>query len=75
MAMSNKMYDTLKWSAQYALPAMGALYASLAKIWNFPYGTEVVGTVAAVDAFLGAMLGISTAQYNKVQAAQQADEG
>lgn len=72
MNMSNKMYDTLKWIAQYLLPAISALYAGLAQIWNLPYGVEIAGTVAAIDTFLGVMLGISTAQYNKAQAAQQA---
>ena len=72
MAMSNKMYDTLKWVAQYLLPAISALYAGLAQIWNLPYGVEIAGTVAAIDTFLGVMLGISTAQYNKVQSTQQA---
>lgn len=63
--MSNKCYDTLKWIAQIALPALGALYFALAKIWGFPYATEIVGTISAVDVFLGALLGISTSQYNK----------
>lgn len=71
MTMSNKMYDTLKWVAQYLLPAISALYAGLAQIWNLPYGVEIAGTVAAIDTFLGVMLGISTAQYNKAQATQQ----
>lgn len=61
--MSNKMYDILKWFAQYFFPAAGALYAALAKIWGFPYGEEVVGTLAAIDIFLGAVMGISSANY------------
>lgn len=64
--MNNKTYDILKWIAQYALPAVGTLYFALAGIWGFPYGEEVVGTITAVDAFLGVLLGISTAQYNKL---------
>lgn len=63
--MSNRMYDLLKWIAQIMLPALGTLYFALAKIWGFPYATEVVGTISAVDAFLGALLGISASQYNK----------
>ena len=66
--MSNKMYDTLKWVAQYLLPALGTLYFALAGTWDLPYGEEVVGTITAVDTFLGVVLGISTAQYNKQQA-------
>lgn len=75
MVMTNKAYDVLKWVAQYLLPAIGTLYAGLAKIWNLPYGVEVAGTVAALDTFLGVLLGISTVQYNRAQAAQQVKDG
>lgn len=63
--MSNKVYDILKWIAQILLPALGTLYFALAKIWNLPYSEEIVGTITAVDLFLGALLGISTIEYNK----------
>ena len=65
MKMGNKMYDILKWIAQYLLPAAGTLYFALASIWGLPYGEQVVGTITAVDTFLGVLLGISSAQYNK----------
>lgn len=61
--MSNKLYDILKWVAQVALPALGTLYFALAGIWGFPYGEEIVGTITAIDAFLGVILGISSKQY------------
>lgn len=63
--MSNKTYDVLKWIAMVALPAIGTLYFALAGIWGFPYAEQVVGTITAVDTFLGVMLGISSAQYKK----------
>lgn len=63
--MSNRLYDCLKYIAQIALPAIGTLYFALFQIWGLPYGEEVVGTITAVDAFLGALLGISTMIYNK----------
>ena len=63
--LSNKAYDTLKFIAQIVLPALGTLYFALATIWGFPYGEQIVGTITAIDAFLGALLGISTVQYNK----------
>jgi len=63
--LSNKVYDVLKWIAQYFLPAVGTLYFALAGIWGLPYGEEVVGTITAVDTFLGVLLGISSIQYNK----------
>ena len=65
MKLSNSNYDFLKWVAQILLPAFGTLYFALAQIWHLPYAEQVVGTVTAVDCFLGALLGISTMQYNK----------
>ena len=65
MKMSNKVYDVLKWIAMYFLPAIGTLYFALSGIWNLPHGEQVVGTITAVDTFLGVILGISNAQYNK----------
>ena len=67
MKMSNKVYDTLKWIAQILLPALGTLYFALSQIWGLPYGEEIVGTIVAVDTFLGALLGISTEKYKREQ--------
>jgi hypothetical protein len=63
--LSNKTYDVLKYIAQIVLPALGALYFALSQIWGFPNGEEVVGTIVAIDVFLGALLGVSTKQYKK----------
>lgn len=65
MKISNQVYDILKWIAQYVLPAIGTLYFALANIWGFPYGEQVVGTITAIDAFLGVILGISTSSYER----------
>lgn len=65
MKFSNKTYDILKWIAQILLPALGTLYFALASIWGFPYAEQIVGTITAVDAFLGVLLGISTKNYYK----------
>ena len=63
--MSNKTYDVLKFFTQIVLPALATLYFALAGIWDFPYGEEIVGTITAVDTFLGVILGISSANYKK----------
>ena len=63
--MSNSTYDKLKFIAQVVLPAAGTLYAALAGIWGLPYAEQIVGTIVAVDTFLGVVLKISTHQYNK----------
>lgn len=67
MKMNCKVYDVLKWIALIALPAVGTLYFALAGIWGFPYGEEIVGTITAIDAFLGALIGVSAATYNKTK--------
>lgn len=63
--MSNKTYDILKYIAQVVIPAVGTLYFALAGIWGFPYGEQIVGTLTAIDTFLGVLLRISTMQYEK----------
>lgn len=64
MIFTNKTYDVLKWLAQILIPAVATLYFALAGIWGFPYGEEIVGTLTAIDTFLGVMLGISSNNYN-----------
>lgn len=67
MKLNNAAYDVLKWIAQYLLPAVGTLYFALAGIWGFPYGEQIVGTITALDTFLGVILGLSSAAYNNAK--------
>lgn len=61
--MSNKLYDWLKWATMVLLPAVSVLYVALAQVWGWPYVTEVAATLAAVVAFLGTLLQLSSAKY------------
>lgn len=63
--LDDKTYNYVKWIAMIVLPALGTLYFALASIWGLPYGEQIVGTITAIDAFLGALLGVSTNNYNK----------
>lgn len=63
--MNNKVYDVLKWVALVGLPALTALWLTLANIWGFPYAEAIGATMAAVTTFLGAILGISSLSYQK----------
>lgn len=65
MKMNDKIYDILKWVALVVLPAIATLYTALSAVWGLPYAEEIPATITAVDLFLGALLGVSTAQYNK----------
>lgn len=60
----DKAYNFLKQVALIILPAVSTLYFTLGEIWGLPRITEVIGTIAAIEVFLGAFLGISTKQYN-----------
>ena len=81
MKMNDKVYDVLKEIAQIWLPAIATLYSTLALIWGLPYAEQIVGSIVAIDTFLGAILKISTVKYNaitkdeeyKVVAEQQAE--
>jgi len=63
--ISNKMYDVLKWVTMICIPALTTAYVGLSAVWGWPYATEVAKTSAVICTLLGALLGISTAQYNK----------
>ena len=65
MKMSNKTYDVLKWVALVVLPALTTFYAVLAGIWGLPFAEKIPATIAAVDALLGALLGVSAVKYSK----------
>lgn len=65
MVLNDKVYNTLKWVVMIFLPAIGTLYFALAETWGFPYVEEVLGTITAISTFIGAMIGVSSSQYNK----------
>ena len=67
MKMNDKIYDALKWIALVAFPAFIALYTALSGIWGWPYGEQIIGTLAALEVFLGAMLQVSSSAYKKAQ--------
>ena len=65
MKLSNRTYDILKWVAMVALDALGVCYSTLASVWGWPYGDEVLQTCAAVSLLLGGLIGISAAEYHR----------
>lgn len=65
MKLNDKVYDVLKWIVMIVIPALTTAYVGLAAIWGFPCAEEVAKTSAVICTLLGALLGISTAQYNK----------
>jgi hypothetical protein len=70
--LTGAVYDRLKFIVQYIMPASATLYAGLAVLWDFPFGTQVVGTISLFTVFLAAVLGLSNASYNRNAAVIQA---
>lgn len=67
MKLPDKVYDVLKWLSLVVFNAIGVLYKTLSAVWNLSYGEEVMTTCAAIALFLGALIGISTAEYRKTE--------
>ena len=65
---NSKVYDVLKWLCLVCLPAVNCLWLALSQIWSIPYGEPISLTISAVTAFIGALIGISAIQYNKLKA-------
>ena len=73
MKFPDKVYDVLKWLSLVVFDAVGLFYKTLAGVWGFPYGDQVMATCVAISVFIGALIGISTAEYRK-SIAQHSEE-
>lgn len=65
MQLPDKVYDVLKWITMIVIPAFATAYVGLAAVWGWPFADEVAKTATVICTLLGALLGISTAQFNK----------
>lgn len=63
MKFSNKLYESLNWIAMVLLPSLVLVYGGMAETWGLPYVVEVTGTIALLDAFIGAVLTLSSIKY------------
>lgn len=70
---SDTTYNILVFISQVVLPAVATLWAALGKIWNWPLVTEITATICAIDAFMGAVLKISSNAYKKLNAANESE--
>lgn len=63
--LNNKVYDALKWVALVAMDAVGLFYQTMANIWNWPYGDQVLASCVAISILIGTLIGVSSIAYNK----------
>lgn len=64
MIMKDRVYDILRFVAEILLPALATLVAALGEVWGFEYA-QIVGTISAVDVFLGAFVAYSKKKYDR----------
>jgi len=65
MRLPDSVYTVLKWVTMICIPAVTTAYVGLSAVWGWPYATEIAKTSAVICTLLGALLGISTAEYNR----------
>lgn len=65
MKLSNRAFDTVRLIGELLLPALATLYAALGAIWGWPYIEAIVGTLAAITAFIGAVVNGLRKAYGK----------
>lgn len=65
MKLPDHVYDVLKWCCLIAIPALATAYAALAPIWGWPLADAIAKTANIICTLLGALIGISTAEYRK----------
>lgn len=65
--MTNKIYDILKWISVIVVPALVLLINTLGETWGWQYTKEISITISAIGVFIGAVIQISSAKYNRGQ--------
>ena len=65
MKLPNKLYDWLKWISLVCIPAIATFYVVCGQIWGWPYTEQISKTANAICVLIGALIGISTAEYNR----------
>ena len=62
--LNDKVYNVLKWVALIALPALAVLINTVGEAWGLSNIDAIVTTVNAIGTFLGALICVSTVNYN-----------
>ena len=63
MKLNDTVYTILKWVALICIPSLATFYVALSGVWGWPYADEVAKTATALCTLIGALIGISTAEY------------
>lgn len=70
MKLKNEIYDVLKWLVLIVFPAISTFYGTVAPLFGWYDPGVVAQVISAVCVLVGALIGISTAEYNKSNKSQ-----
>ena len=62
---NSKWYDALKYFALIFIPAFVVLLNTIGEIWHIENIPQITATIAAVGVFIGALLQISSAKFQR----------
>lgn len=62
--MNNRTYDIIKRIALIVIPALATFVNGVGIVWGIPHTNEATATITAFGVFLGAALGVSSANYD-----------
>lgn len=65
MRIPDKLYDILKWVCLVCIPALTSFFCVLDAVFSWGYSDTVAKISAALCTLIGALIGISTAEYRK----------
>lgn len=66
MVLPPRLYETLRWFTWIVLPATATLIAALNGAWAWGWPIDaILSTFAAVETFIGVVLGIAKYSYDK----------
>lgn len=69
------VYDTLRYSVEFIIPAMAIAYAGLATLWGFPNSAQIVGTLGVIGVLIGSVIKVNQKRARNVAVAEKFDEG
>lgn len=71
--LTDDVYAWGKKAVQIFIPAASTLYFTLGSIWGLPAVEQVIGTLAALAIFIGAVLGLSSRSFDASGAAHDGE--
>lgn len=65
MRLPDRVYDAMKWICMVLIPACTTAFVGLDSVFGWGYGDTVAKVSAIACTLIGALLGISTAEYRR----------